>query len=277
VNGSSQDGLEGVEIALLLEGIYQHYGYDFRDYAPASLRRRIRERVRVEGLRTVSGLKELVLHDPEAMERLLFGLSINVSAMFRDPAFYRSFRTNVVPLLKTYPFIRIWHAGCSTGEEVYSMAILLLEEGLYERSRIYATDMNEAVLRKAGEGIIPLASMRQYTANYLQAGGRESFSDYYTAAYGSATLRAALRQNIVFAQHNLAVDRSFNEFHVIMCRNVLIYFNQDLQQRVHGLFLESLIRLGFLCLGAKESLKSLAQESSYQAFDADQRIYRKTA
>jgi chemotaxis protein methyltransferase CheR len=175
------DELETVEIELLLEGVFRHYGYDFRDYAPSSLRRRIRERVRAESLRTVSGLKELVLHDSAAMERLLLGLSINVSAMFRDPAFYRAFRTDVVPLLRTYPSIRVWHAGCSTGEEVYSMAILLQEEGLYERARIYATDINDTVLRKAAEGVVPLAAMRQYTANYQQAGGKESFSSYYTA------------------------------------------------------------------------------------------------
>jgi chemotaxis protein methyltransferase CheR len=273
----AHDDLEAVEIELLLEAVYRQFGYDFREYAPSSLRRRIRERVRAEGLRTVSGLKEQVLHDPEAMERFLLGLSINVSAMFRDPAFYRVFRREVVPLLRTYPFLRIWHAGCSTGEEAYSMAILLEEEGLYDRARIYATDMNEAVLRKAREGIVPLAAMRQYTANYLHAGGREAFSDYYTAGYGNATLRPSLRRNIVFAQHNLATDGAFNEFHVIMCRNVMIYFNKDLQARVHRLFLDSLVRLGFLCLGAKESLKYLPQESNYREFDAEQRIYRRIA
>jgi chemotaxis protein methyltransferase CheR len=268
--------LEDVEIELLLEGVYRHYGYDFRDYSPSSLRRRIREQVRAEGLRTVSGLKEKVLHEPVAMERLLLGLSINVSAMFRDPGFYRVFRSRVVPLLRTYPFIRIWHAGCSTGEEVYSMAILLEEEGLYERTRIYATDMNELVLHKARDGIVPLAAMRQYTANYQQAGGQESFSRYYTASYDKAILRPSLRRNIVFAHHNLVSDRAFNEFQVIVCRNVMIYFKRELQTRVHDLFLDSLVRLGFLCLGARETMKYLPQEASYREFDGEWRIYRRT-
>jgi chemotaxis protein methyltransferase CheR len=275
VSRTAPDDLEQVEIELLLEGIYRHYGYDFRDYSPASLRRRIRERVRAEGLQTISGLKERALHDPACMERLLYGLSINVSAMFRDPPFYRAFRERVAPLLRTYPFLRIWHAGCSTGEEVYSMAILLLEEGLYERTRIYATDMNEAVIRRAREGILPLAAMQQYTANYQQAGGREAFSAYYTASYGNAIIRPSLRQNVVFAQHNLATDRAFNEFQVIMCRNVLIYFNKELQARVHDLFLASLVRLGFLCLGSKESLRYLPREADYEAFEPEQRIYRR--
>ena len=275
MTGAPAPELEDVELELLLEGVYRHYGYDFRDYAVSSLRRRIRERVRAEGLRTVSGLKEKVLHDPETMERLLLGLSINVSAIFRDPSFYRAFRTEVVPLLRTYPFLRIWHAGCSTGEEVYSMAILLEEEGLYDRARIYATDMNEGVLHKARQGIVPLSQMKPYSANYQQAGGRESFSDYYTASHDHAILRPSLLRNVVFAQHNLAIDRAFNEFHVIMCRNVMIYFNRELQERVHTLFLESLIRLGFLCLGSKESLKYLSHDLEYRALDAEQRIYRR--
>jgi chemotaxis protein methyltransferase CheR len=275
VSRAAQDTLEQVEVDLLLEGVYRHYGYDFRDYSPSSLRRRIRERVKAEGLRTISGLKEQALHDPACMERLLYGLSINVSAMFRDPPFYRAFRQQVVPLLRTYPFLRIWHAGCSTGEEVYSMAILLEEEGLYERTRIYATDMNDLVLRKARDGIMPLAAMQQYTANYQQAGGREAFSAYYTASYGNAIVRPSLRQNVVFAQHNLATDRAFNEFQVVMCRNVMIYFNKALQSRVLDLFRESLVRLGFLCLGSKESVKYLPQESDYEAFEPEQRIYRR--
>ena len=275
VRGVASDDLEALEIALLLEGVYRHYGYDFRNYAPASLRRRIRQRVLDEGLRTVSGLREKVLHDPDCLDRLLLGLSINVSAMFRDPPFYRALRTEVVPLLRTYPFLRIWHAGCSTGEEVYSMAILLAEEGLYERARIYATDMNEVVLRQAREGILPLSAMREYTANYLQAGGREAFSSYYTASYGNAILRPSLRRNIVFAPHNLATDSVFNEFQVIICRNVMIYFDPELQARAHGLFLDSLVRLGFLCLGSRESLTGLPHESSYEGFDPEQRIYRR--
>ena len=269
------DALEDVEIELLLEGVFRHYGFDFRHYAVSSLRRRIRERVRAEQLRTVSGLKEKVLHDPACMERLLFSLSINVSAMFRDPGLHRAFRSKVVPLLRTYPFIRIWHAGCSTGEEVYSMAILLEEEGLYERSRLYATDMNESVLRKARDGIFPLSAMKDYTSNYQQAGGTGEFSRYYTASHDHAIFRPSLKKNLVFAQHNLAMDGPFNDFHVIMCRNVMIYFDNSLQERVHELFLSSLIRFGFLCLGSKESIKQPAIMAEYAEFDAREKIYRR--
>ena len=267
--------LEDVEIVLLLEGVYRHYGYDFRDYAISSLRRRLRFQVTSEGVQTISGLKEKVLHDPAAMERLLHALSINVSAMFRDPSFFRALRTKVVPVLRTYPFVRIWHAGCSTGEEVYSMAILLQEAGLYDRSRIYATDFNEAVLRQAREGIFPLKHMKAYTENYLRAGGSEAFSEYYTAQYDSAIFRPALKKNLVFAQHNLAMDGSFNEFHLIMCRNVMIYFNKALQERVLGLFGESLVRRGFLCLGNKETLKGTSREGQFEELDAVEKIYRK--
>src|SRR5688500_295294 len=185
--------LEDLEIELLLEALFRHYGYDFREYARGSLKRRIQERMRVEKTETISGLKERVLHDPAAMERLLLGLSVNVSAMFRDPPFFRAFREKVVPLLRTYPFIRIWHAGCSSGEEVHSLAILMLEEGLYDRCRLYATDMNEAVLQQARDGIYPLKAMRVYTTNYIEAGGKAAFSEYYTASYGNAIFRPALR------------------------------------------------------------------------------------
>lgn len=271
------DALEDLEIELLLEGIYRHYGYDFRDYALSSLRRRVRQRVRAEGAVTVSGLKERVLHDPQVLERLLDGFSVNVTSMFRDPGFYLVFRRRVVPILRTYPFIRLWHAGCSTGEEVYSMAILLQEEGLLERCRIYATDMNETVLKTAREGIFPLARMRQHTANYLAAGGREEFSNYYTARYDSAIFAPTLKQNLVFAQHNLATDGPFNEFHVVLCRNVLIYFNKSLQERVQTLFAQSLVRLGFLCLGSKETLRGSQRQSEYEEFDAHEKIYRRLA
>src|SRR6185295_14742042 len=174
---------------------------------------------------TISGLQEKVLHDSACMERLLLDLSINTTAMFRDPTFYLAFRQHVVPLLRTYPFVRIWHAGCSTGEEVYSMAMLLQEEGIYDRCRIYATDINEAVLKKAMDGVYPIDLMQTYTNNYIRAGGSQSFSEYYTAAYDRAIFNASLRRNVVFAQHNLASDGSFNEFHLILCRNVMIYFN----------------------------------------------------
>src|SRR5689334_16550275 len=207
---------EAIEIHLLLEGIYQLYGFDFRDYALASLRRRIWNMARAENLGTISALQERVLHDPACMERFLLSLSVHVTAMFRDPHFYVLFRERVVPLLQTYPFIRIWHAGCSTGEEVYSMAILLHEEGLYERCRIYATDISEAVLRQARGGIFRLDRIQEYTSNHLKAGGKRSFSEYYTAAYDSAIFDPALQRNVVFSPHSLAQDGPFNEFNVIL-------------------------------------------------------------
>ncbi|HZO26296.1 MAG TPA: protein-glutamate O-methyltransferase CheR [Chloroflexota bacterium] len=267
--------LEEVEIELLLEGVFRHYGYDFRDYAPSSIRRRLRHLLAGEGLASISDLTEKVLHDPAWLDRLLAAFSINVSAMFRDPTFYRVFREQLVPILRTYPFVRIWHAGCSTGEEVYSTAILLHEAGLYDRCRIYATDINETVLRKARDGIFPLTAMKAYTANYIQSGGTGAFSEYYTAHYDNAIFRPWLKRNLVFAQHNLAMDTSFNELHVIVCRNVMIYFNRALQSRVVDLFSASLVRLGFLCLGNKESLKGTAGEAAYEIVDADERIYRK--
>ncbi len=267
--------LERVEIELLLEGIYRQYGFDFRSYAYASIRRRLWKRIEAEGLRTVSALQERVLHEPRMMEQLLLDLSINVTAMFRDPTFYLAFRRQVVPMLRTYPFVRIWHAGCSTGEEVYSMAILLEEEGLYERARVYATDINELVLQKARAGIFPLERMQEYTENYIRAGGTRSFSEYYTAKYDGALFSPALRRNVVFSQHNLVTDRSFAEFTVILCRNVLIYFDRDLQTRVHGLFYDSLVRFGVLGLGAKETLKFSQYEDCYEPVSTPDKIYRK--
>ena len=261
---------------LLLEGIFRQYGYDFRSYAYASLRRRIWKRVQAEGLTTVSALQDRVLHDLQAMERLLNDLSVTVTSMFRDPGFYRTFRQSVVPLLRTYPFVRIWHAGCSTGEEVYSMAILLEEEGLYERARIYATDINEAALRRARVGIFPLDRMQEYTDNYIRAGGSRSFSEYYTAGYDGALFAPTLLRNVVFAQHNLATDRSFSEFNVILCRNVLIYFDRTLQARAHGLFYESLVNFGVLALGAKETLRFSRYEECFQQLLPGENIYRKT-
>jgi chemotaxis protein methyltransferase CheR len=268
-------GLEEVEIQLLTEGIYRHYGFDFRDYSLPSLRRRIWKRVYAEGLSTISGLQEKVLHDAGGMERLLLDLSINTTAMFRDPTFYVSFRKKVVPMLRTYPFVRIWHAGCSTGEEVYSMAILLQEEGLYDRCRIYATDINEAVLQRAKDGIFPLATMQENTSNYIAAGGMGTFSEYYTARYDYAIFRPSLRENVVFAQHNLVTDASFNHFNVIFCRNVFIYFNNALQDRVHKLFLQSLEMFGILGLGKKETIRYTSVVDHYEDIDAEERLYRR--
>ena len=270
-----KDELEVIEIQLFLEALYRYYGFDFRDYALASLKRRIWNAVKAERLTSVSGLQEKVLHDPACLERFLLGLSVHVTSMFRDPSFFLTFRQKVVPLLRTYPFIRIWLAGCSTGEEVYSMAILLEEEGIYHRCRIYATDMNELVLKQAKAGIYPAKLMQEYTQQYLQAGGKRSFSEYYTAGYDSAIFRSSLRENIIFSQHNLATDRSFNEFHVIFCRNVLIYFNQSLQDRVHKLLFESLSRFGVLGLGRQESINFTPHEDQYEALDKREKLYRR--
>src|SRR5438876_3719440 len=267
--------LEAIEIKLLTEGIYEHYGFDFRDYSVPSMKRRIWKRIYAEGLSTVSGLQEKVLHDAGTMERLLLDLSINTTAMFRDPTFYLAFRQKIVPTLRTYPFVRIWHAGCSTGEEVYSMAMLLQEEGLYERCRIYATDINETVLQRAKEGIFPLSSMQENTSNYIAAGGTGNFSQYYTARYDHAIFRPSLRENVVFAQHNLVTDASFNQFNVIFCRNVLIYFNNELQDRVQKLFLNSMETFGILGLGKKETIKYTTIADSYEVIDAEERIYRR--
>jgi chemotaxis protein methyltransferase CheR len=267
--------LERIEIELLLEGIFRQYGFDFRSYAYASIRRRLWRRIEAEGLKTISALQNRVLHEPAMMEHLLLDLSINVTAMFRDPTFYIAVREKVVPLLRTYPFIRIWHAGCSTGEEVYSMAILLEEEGLYDRARIYATDINEVVVHRARAGIFPLERMQEYTENYIRAGGTRSFSEYYTAKYDGALFSPSLQRNVVFSQHNLVTDRSFAEFNVILCRNVLIYFDRALQTRVHGLFHESLVHLGILCLGSKESLRLSDYETNYEELSGPDRIYRK--
>ena len=267
--------LEDIEIRLLLEGMYHYYGFDFRNYASASIKRRILESMRAENAETVSAFQNRVLHDPLCLERFLNRLSVNVTAMFRDPSFYLTFRTKVVPLLRTYPFVRIWHAGCATGEEVYSMAILLQEEGLYERCRIYATDISAEVLKQAKEGIFPLAPMQDYTANYLSAGGRHFFSDYYTAQYDNVIFDSALKRNLIFSEHNLVTDGSFNEFHVILCRNVMIYFNKALQARVHSLIYESLTMFGVLGLGNKESLKFTPRAESYEELDPRDRLYRK--
>jgi chemotaxis protein methyltransferase CheR len=267
--------LETLEIELLLEAVFRHYGYDFRNYAPASLKRRIQNAIWAEGLTTVSGLQEKVLHHRDCLERFLLMLSVNVTAMFRDPSFYLAFRNVVVPVLRTYPFIRIWHAGCSTGEEVYSMAILLQEEGLYDRCRIYATDMNAAVLKQASAGIFSLKLIQDYTINYQQAGGKRSFFEYYTSGYEHAIFSSSLKQNLVFSQHNLALDGSFNEFHVIFCRNVLIYFNRILQERVQNLFHESLIKFGILGLGRQESLMLTSYNQRYEELVSREKLYRK--
>ena len=271
----SGDGLEDIELSLLLDGLYRHYGLDFRDYARASLRRRIRAVLADEGLASISALQERVLHDADARENLVEALSVRVTAMFRDPSFYVAFQSEIVPMLRTYPFIRVWHAGCSTGEEVYSMAILLDEAGIYDRTMIYATDMSERVLATARAGQFLTSSMRENTANFMQVGFRAPFSDFYVARRDHVLLRADLRRNVVFARHNLATDGSFNDFHVILCRNVMIYFNSTLQARVHRLFYDSLVTFGYLGLGNRESVRFTPHEQAYQTVSEAERLYRK--
>jgi len=267
--------LEDIEISLLLEGLYRAHGFDFREYSRASVKRRILEMMRAENLGTVSAFQDRVLHDAGCLDRFLLGLSVHATAMFRDPSFYLTFRRKVVPLLRTYPTVQIWVAGCSTGEEVYSLAILLQEERLYGKCRIYATDISQAVLRKARDGIFPLASMRDYTNNYHLAGGANEFSDYYTAQYDSVIFSSALKSNVVFSEHNLATDGSFNEFQVILCRNVMIYFNKDLQARVHKLLYDSLSMFGVFGLGNKESLKFTPRAAFYEHLNDKDKLYRK--
>jgi chemotaxis protein methyltransferase CheR len=269
------EGLEDLEIRLLLEGVWSCYGYDFRDYALTSIRRRVRFFMEEEGLSTITSVQDRVLHDPLALRRFLRALSVNVTAMFRDPSFYRALREVVVPVMRTYPAVRIWHAGCATGEEVYSVAILLREEGLYDRCRLYATDINDAVLRQAQRGELPLSSMRENTRHYIEAGGGHGFARWYKTRDNRAVLDPELRRNIVFAQHNLATDGSFNDFHLVVCRNVLIYFNRTLQDRVHRLLYDSLVRFGFLGLGLKETTRFTPHEAHYE--ELPERLYRKVA
>lgn len=266
---------EALEVELLLDGIYRRYGFDFRGYATASLRRRIWRRANLEGLETITALLDRVLHDQAVLERLLKDLSINVTEMFRDPSFHRALREQAFPLLRTYPFLRIWIAGCSTGEEAYSMAIALHEAGLLDRARVYATDMNESALAQARTGAFPLERMQDYTENYLRSGGERSFSEYYEVRGTSAVFDPALARNVVFAQHNLASDRSFNEFHVIICRNVMIYFGRDLQRHVHELFLESLVPLGLLGLGRKEAIGPPEIAQRYEALAPAEKLFRR--
>ena len=262
-------------VAALLETVNDLTGFDFRDYAPASLHRRIQRRVFAEQVASIAALDALIKAQPAALVRLAEALTVPVTSMFRDPAFFREFRARVAPLLRTHPFLRLWVAGCSTGQEVYSLAIVLHEEGLYERARIYATELQATTLDQAASGIYPLAAMQEYTRNYQEAGGSADFSDYYTADAASAIVRPHLRKNVVFAVHNLVSDRSFNEFHLIFCRNVMIYFNRTLQQRVHDLLHDSLALWGYLGLGRSESLRFSQHEHSYEPVCERERLYRK--
>ncbi|HVS01844.1 MAG TPA: protein-glutamate O-methyltransferase CheR [Thermoanaerobaculia bacterium] len=267
--------LEELELDLLLTGVAQRWGYDFRNYTEASLRRRVQRAMQLEGVRTISALQERLLRDPQSFQRFVSTLTIKVTGMFRDAEVYRALRKQVVPALRTWPFLRIWVAGCATGEEVYSLAILLREEGLLERSRIYATDLSEDVLRQARRGIYPLAAMREYTRAYQLAGGEADFSSYYRADDRNAILRPELSGNIIFSQHNLVSDGSFNEFHLILCRNVMIYFDAELRQRVYELLHDSLVKFGILVLGIRESLRFAPNADQFEPLSEPLRIYRR--
>jgi chemotaxis protein methyltransferase CheR len=268
--------VEDLELDLLLEAIHRRYAYDFRGYARASLRRRMWHRAVLERVETLSALQDRLLHDPAVMDRLLSDLSINVTEMFRDPGFHAALRERVFPQLRTYPFVRAWVAGCSTGEEVLSLAIGLHESGLLDRARIYATDIDAEVLERARAGAFPLDRVQGYTQNYLHAGGSEAFSSYYSVREGRAVFDPALLHGVVFAQHNLATDGSFNEFQLVLCRNVMIYFGRELQDRVLGLFAESLGRFGILGLGRKESLAGTGVEDRFEVLDTREKLYRLT-
>jgi chemotaxis protein methyltransferase CheR len=271
--------VEDIDLVLMdvmIEAIYLKYSYDFRDYSGASIKRRVQHALSQFECATISALQEKVLHDPTAFMQLLQLLTIPVSEMFRDPSHFLAIRKEVVPLLRTYPSIKIWIAGCSTGEEVYSMAILLREEGLLDRTIIYATDINPRSLDKAKQGIFSMENVRAYTANYQQAGGQCSFADYYTAAYGYAIFDKSLCENVTFADHSLATDSVFSETQLISCRNVLIYFNKKLQDRAFGLFHESLCHRGFLVLGSKETLDFSSYANQFEPLVKQERIYRKS-
>lgn len=267
--------VEKIEAELLLEAVFRRYGYDFRRYSHATVMRRIRGFCGRLGLRRISEIIPRVLEDPGTFEQLLLDFSITVTEMFRDPDFYRAFRSHAAPYLRTYPFIRVWHAGCASGEEVYSMAILLSEEGLYERTTVFATDFNDSALNKARDGIYSLETIRRHLDNYRRSGGSKTLTDYFHTDSEWAIMDQSLKRNITFANHNLVTDSAFGEVHVVVCRNVLIYFDRTLQDRVLCLFHESLIRDGFLALGSKESIRFSSVAGQFQEMDSKWKIYRK--
>lgn len=264
-----------MEVRLLVEAVFLRYHYDFRDYAVSSLRRRMRHAMVRFGCQRPSDLQHRLLHEPDVFAQALQYFTVQVSEMFRDPGYFMALREHVMPVLATYPSIKLWVAGCSTGEEVWSLAILLAEEGLLERSLIYATDINPESLKLAEAGVFPLERIAQFSRNYAAAGGRRSLSDYYTSAYQGAVFDRGLKKRIVFADHSLATDSVFSEVNLVSCRNVLIYFNRGLQDRAIGLFQEALVPRGFLGLGSKESLQFGAHASHFESFVPTQRLYRK--
>jgi chemotaxis protein methyltransferase CheR len=264
-----------IELRLLIEAVYLKYHYDFRGYALASLKRRMASAMTRFGCSTLSQLQDKLLHDAATFPALLDYFTVQVSEMFRDPGYYKALREEVVPLLRTYPSLKVWVAGCSAGEEAYSLAILLREEGLLERTLVYATDINADALKKAEAGVYPLDQIALYTQNHQKSGGRSSLSDHYTAAYGRAVFDKSLRRQMVFSDHSLATDSVFAEVHLVSCRNVLIYFDRILQDRAIGLFAGSLVRQGFLGLGSKESLRFSAHREAFDDFVPQERLYRR--
>ena len=269
------EDVEDIEVELLIEGIHHRYGYDFTHYSRAHMKRRIIHRMNKEGYDSVSKMQHDLLRDPVFFKRVLPDFSINVTEMFRDPHFFDYFRKEVVPYLASFPKLKIWHAGCASGEEVYSMAILLQEEGLYDRATIYATDFNDASLKVAKEGIYPSGAIREYTRNYVQSGGKKAFSDYYTAGYESVKMANNLKAHISFQNHNLVTDGVFGEMDLILCRNVLIYFDRDLQNRVLNLFKDSLTATGTLCLGTKETIDYSSVANGFTTLEHRLKVYRK--
>ena len=267
--------IEQIEINLLLEAVRQRYGYDFRHYARASIERRIRNLCRSTGCDQISMMIPQVLHDSSFLEKIIRNFSVTVTDMFRDPSVYRAIRQRVIPLLKTYPYIKVWVAGGATGKEAYSIAILLLEEGLHERSLIYCTDFNDIALEQAKKGLYPLDRMKDFSNNYIDGGGTASLSDYFMLSNQGCSVRPDLKKNITFANHNLVTDNVFGEMHLIFCRNVLIYFDNFLRERVLALFRDSLIFGGFFCLGSKESLRFSEVEQDMKVIDDNAMIYQK--
>ena len=269
------DSVEDIEIQLLLEALYQHYHYDFRHYARASIKRRLVQARNQLGYGSFSAMQARVLHDPTTLPRLLDYLTVQVSEMFRDPSYFRALREAVIPHLRTYPSLKVWVAGCSNGEELYSLSILFREEGLGERTLFYATDINPRALKAAETGVYPLDQIRTFTENHQKSGARSSLSDYYTADYGRAVFDKSLRSQVVFSDHSLVTDAVFAEMHLISCRNVLIYFDRELQDRALGLFRGSLARKGFLGLGSKESLRFSAHQAAFSDFVPAEKIYQR--
>ncbi|MGM0620901.1 MAG: CheR family methyltransferase [Bacteroidota bacterium] len=267
--------IQDIELNLLLQAIYMKYGYDFRNYSKAHLKRRVHQRLKLSGLETISEMQKLILWDTDFYNIFLKDLSINVTEMFRDPDFYAAFREKVIPDLRTYAHIKVWHAGCSTGEEVYSLAIVLKEENLLDKTQIYATDFNKNVLEIAKQGIYSKKEIDLFAQNYKQAGGIHELSNYYTSKYGSVLLDKSLSKNIVFADHNLVTDGVFAEVNLVFCRNVLIYFDKKLQNKVLQLFSESLTKRGVLCLGTKENLRFTDYENQFSVIDKKMKIYKK--